>query len=170
MTTYLSSLGALTGNGLVSIENGIAVNVQSNASAGPGVNYFLKDNGAGAFVSTALPTGLSFPTIVVTGLTQQMASNTRYVADNTTGIAVLTLPASPAVGDTVQVSGSGLGSTFNFQIDGSTTQSISSAAGTKTTNFTLTSSQPGCSISMFASSAGTSSNWVVSNASGTFAL
>jgi hypothetical protein len=70
----------------------------------------------------------------------------------------------------VQVSGAGLGSVNNFVIDGSTTQSISSAAGTKTTNFLVTSSQAGCSISLFASSAGTASNWVVANTNGQFMI
>jgi len=45
---------------------------------------------------------------VVTGASQQAQPNTGYVAGSTT-LVTITLPASPAVGDTVRVSGAGAG-------------------------------------------------------------
>jgi hypothetical protein len=45
----------------------------------------------------------------VTGTTVQAQSNTGYIASNDTAPVVLTLPASPAIGDVVRINGAGLG-------------------------------------------------------------
>lgn len=168
VANYFCAGGQFIGNGLMSAVDGVLASIQSNSSASAGVNYFLKDNGGGVFVSTALPTGISFPTTVVTAAAQQMTSNQRYSV-NATAACTLTLPATPAIGDTVQISGAGLGSTFNFEIQTNPTQTYSGSSGVKSAvNKSLTSTQAGSAITLYASSAGASANWVVTIDSGFF--
>ncbi len=54
------------------------------------------------------PAGPGVTWVNVTGTTQQAAANTGYLADNAAQVT-LTLPAAPALGDVVQVSGVGAG-------------------------------------------------------------
>jgi hypothetical protein len=64
--------------------------------------------GAGGSMGAAGPTGPGINWVDVTGASARMASNTGYLADNA-GQVTLTLPANPAVGDLIQVSGVGAG-------------------------------------------------------------
>lgn len=168
MTVYLSALGSLTGNGVLTLESGVASVVQSNPQASAGTNYYLKDIGGGVFVSTALPTAVAFPTIQATASITAVA-NTRYTCLGAAAI-IVTLPASPALGDTVAVSGSG-GATFNFTVDANPTQTISAVSSVKSTaGANITSTQPGCGAVLYADSAGTSANWVLQITGGTFSF
>ena len=54
------------------------------------------------------PAGRGVTWVHVTGTAQQAAANTGYLADNAAQVTI-TLPAAPAVGDVVQVSGIGAG-------------------------------------------------------------
>lgn len=168
-TTYQTALGAISGSGLITSVSGITSVINSNPSAGVGNNYYVKDNGSGSFVSAALPTNITFPTTTVTGATQQAVSNNRYSVNNSTAIAVITMPASPAVGDTVEIYGAGLGSAFNFTVAMGTTQTFTGSTGVPSAAAaTLTSTQPGAGIRLYASSSGATANWVISTVSGNF--
>ena len=68
------------------------------------VNGILSGNGSGL---TNLPSS-SFPWLEVTGTSQQALTNNGYVANNY-GEVTITLPASPNVGDTIRVTGAGVG-------------------------------------------------------------
>lgn len=172
MTTAINnSLGTFTADGgLISQTSaGIYSVITSNASASAGTNYFLKDLGSGVFVSTALPTGISFPTITVTSTTQQAASNNRYSINSQAGVCTITLPASPTVGDTVEIVGAGESSTFNFIVDTNATQTFSLTDGIPSSQgASLTSAQPGCCIRLYAASAGATANWATSSMYGSF--
>lgn len=54
------------------------------------------------------PPGTGIPWVNVTGTSQQAISNTGYLANNAAQVTI-TLPASPALGDIVRVSGIGAG-------------------------------------------------------------
>lgn len=55
------------------------------------------------------PPAATFPWVDVTGTAVQAQPNTGYIARNDAAQVVVTLPASPAVGDVVRVKGAGLG-------------------------------------------------------------
>ena len=55
------------------------------------------------------PPAATFPWVDVTGTAVQAQPNTGYIARNDAAQVVVTLPASPAVGDVVRVRGAGLG-------------------------------------------------------------
>ncbi len=73
--------------------------------------------------------------VTVTGATVQAQSNTGYVASNDAQPVVVTLPASPAVGDFVRVSGAGVGGWVIAQNAGQAvyTTNLGGAPGATTT-------------------------------------
>ncbi len=58
-----------------------------------------------------------FPTIVVITATQQMVTNTRYIA-NRAGLVTLSLPTTSSVGDIISIAGMGTGGWSIAQITG----------------------------------------------------
>ncbi|MEO8836046.1 MAG: hypothetical protein ABI364_04850 [Caldimonas sp.] len=98
--------------------------------------------------------GVALPWVNVTAATQQTTSNTSYVA-NFNAFTTLTLPASPAVGDTVGVTG-GLGG-WKFAQNAGQTILVGDASNVKST------------LVNYATSGAGNSNWgpVASDAAGT---
>lgn len=92
----------------------LGITVASDAEMTPRIAlssapYALKANDAdtaGGLPAAQLRTGI--PWVDVTGTSLQAASNTRYVADNA-ALVTLTLPAAPAIGDIIGVTGAGAG-------------------------------------------------------------
>jgi hypothetical protein len=63
---------------------------------------------AGASIAIAATGAAAFSWVVVTGTTQDMLSNTGYIANNS-GLVTLNLPATSSVGDEIDVIGKGTG-------------------------------------------------------------
>lgn len=105
-TTNQSGVPALTGsltNGQLVIGSTGARPVVANLTAGTGITI---SNSAGGI--TINSTGSGVATVEVTGTTQAMAINTRYIANNA-GLVTFTLPSTAAIGDTIIVVGKGAG-------------------------------------------------------------
>lgn len=106
LTTNQTGVPALTGpftNGQLIIGSTGARPVVANLTAGTGITI---SNSAGGI--TINSTGSGMATVEVTGTTQAMAINTRYIANNA-ALVTLTLPAVAAIGDTIIVNGKGAG-------------------------------------------------------------
>ncbi|HEY9065299.1 MAG TPA: hypothetical protein VIO33_09980 [Burkholderiaceae bacterium] len=92
---------------------------------------------AGEITSTSyVCNGAPLPTwVTVTEATVQAQSNTGYIASNDAQPVVVTLPASPAVGDLVRVSGAGVGGWVIAQNAGQAvyTANLGGAPGATTT-------------------------------------
>jgi len=89
---------ALSNGQLIIGSTGVAP-VAATLTEGTGISI---TNAAGAITINA--TGGGFDWNIVTGSTQTMVAHNAYV-ENTTGLCTLTLPATSAVGDTIQVAG-----------------------------------------------------------------
>ena len=94
--------GSNCANGGSKVTSGLDVNANSVLDAGEVTTTTYVCNGATG------PAGPGVTWVDVTGTSVQAASNTGYMADNVSQVTV-TLPASPAVGDIVQVTGIGAG-------------------------------------------------------------
>ena len=93
---------ALT-NGQMLIGNTGADPSAATITAGPGI---VVTPGSGTLQISATGAGLAWT--VVSGTSQAMAVNNGYTSNNA-GLCTMTLPATAAVGDTIQVSGLGAG-------------------------------------------------------------
>jgi hypothetical protein len=93
--------GNKVSSGLDSNANGILDLAEVTAS-----NYVC--NGAPGLNGTNGTNGTGIAWVDVTGTSVQAVANTGYMADNAAQVTI-TLPASPAVGDVIQVSGVGAG-------------------------------------------------------------
>ena len=98
----LSEIGPLT-NGQLAIGSTGNPPVATTLTAGGGINVV---NGAGSITISA--TGSGMPWTEVTGTSQTMAINNAYIANNA-ALVTLTLPATAAIGDIVQIIGKGAG-------------------------------------------------------------
>ncbi len=94
--------GSNCANGGSKVTSGLDVNANSILDAGEVTTTTYVCNGATG------PAGPGVTWVDVTGTSVQAVSNTGYMADNVSQVTI-TLPATPAVGDIVQVSGIGAG-------------------------------------------------------------
>jgi hypothetical protein len=95
-------VGSNCGNGGSKVTSGLDSNANNILDAGEVTTTTYVCNGATG------PAGPGVTWVDVTGTSVQAVSNTGYMADNVSQVTI-TLPATPAVGDIVQVSGIGAG-------------------------------------------------------------
>ena len=140
------SAGANCTYGGTKVTSGLDSNANGVLSAGevtsttyvcngaPGATGATGSTGATGATGATGPAGPGITWVDVTGTTQQAASNTGYLADNA-ALVTITLPAAPAVGDVIQVTGVGAGGWTIAQNAGQSTitQDIVNITGATTT-------------------------------------
>lgn len=97
--------GANCASGGSKVSSGLDANANGTLDAGEITSTTYVCNGTTGGTG---PTGPGVIWVDVTGTSAQAVSNTGYLANNTAQVTI-TLPASPAVGDIVRVSGVGTG-------------------------------------------------------------
>lgn len=118
-----SMSGAMT-NGQLIIGSTGATPTRATLTAGTNISI---TNGAGSITITG--TGLAgFSWTTVTGTSQAMLSNNGYIANNA-GLVTLTLPATSAVGDEIDIIGKGAGG-WKVQCGGGQTVVVGSSTTT----------------------------------------
>ncbi len=124
------AIGKSAGNALTTGSNNIAIG--SPGVAGESNTIRIGDGATqtDTYLTGAVHGNGTLPWVVVSGTSQQAASNTGYVLTSAAQVTV-TLPASPAVGDIVRVTGAGAG---GWKIGQNGSQSIS-AAGLNSSGF-----------------------------------
>ncbi len=90
-------------NGQIIIGSTGATPVAATITAGTGISI---SNGSGTITISSPDSGIAWTN--VTGTTQALAVNNGYVANNA-GLVTLTLPATAAIGDVIQIRGNGAG-------------------------------------------------------------
>lgn len=114
-------------------------------------------NGAGTITITA--TGLAgFSWTTVTGTSQAMLSNNGYIANNA-GLVTLTLPATSAVGDEIDIIGKGAG---GWKVQAGGGQTIVLGSSTTTSGGSVSSTQAKDSFYMICTVANT--EWTIASA------
>lgn len=100
LTTAFTVTADTTGN-LVFNVNGVQFTWPTTSGT---ASQYLQTNGSGtlSWATVATPSGLLIGMNIVTGTTQAAVANNQYVLTNVAATTV-TLPASPAAGDTVYV-------------------------------------------------------------------
>jgi hypothetical protein len=154
----INNLGVAT-NGQIPIGSTGADPVLATLSAGTGVTI---TNGAGSITVSSSGGGLTW--VDVTGITQAMAVNTGYIADNV-GLVTMTLPATAAQGTVVAVAGGNSG-TGGWKIAQNSGQQINFGKATTTsgTGGSLASTLQYDCVYLLCTTANT--NWVVLNSVG----
>lgn len=141
-TQYAVQIGAasnglssqLLTNGQVLIGSTSAAPVASTLTAGTGISI---TNGAGSITLNASGAGLNWT--VVTGLTQAMAVNNGYIANNA-GTINFTLPLTAAVGSVMAITG--INNNTGWQLTLNTGQTVHMGTlSTTTTTGTMTSTR-----------------------------
>lgn len=89
-------------NGQLWVGNGTVIPSAATLTAGSGISI---TNGSGTI--TVAATGFT-PFTEVTGTSQAMTTNNRYMANNA-GLVTLTLPTTSAIGDVIEIYGKGAG-------------------------------------------------------------
>lgn len=105
-----ASFPALTGD-VTTASGALATTLATvNSNVGSFTNASITVNGKGLITAASNGTGTfaPMPTTVVTGTTQAVAVNNCYVSNNA-GVVTMTLPATAAVGDEIQIMGLGAG-------------------------------------------------------------
>ncbi len=127
---------------------------QSVASVGNSGDV-LTSAGAGALPTWAAPSGGGITWTEVTGTSQSAAVNNAYIANNA-GLVTVTLPATAAVGNTVEVVGKGAGL---WRLTANTGQTIKMGSSTTTSAGSLTGTSQYDAIEVVCITANTT--WVV---------
>jgi hypothetical protein len=148
-----SMSGALT-NGQLIIGSTGATPTAATLTAGANISI---TNGAGSI--TIAGTGLAgFSWTTVTGTSQAMLSNNGYIANNA-GLVTLTLPATSAVGDEIDIIGKGSG---GWKVQAGGGQTIVLGSSTTTSGGSLASTHAKDSFYMICTVANT--EWEVASA------
>lgn len=115
--TVVASVGTSTASNIHAAE--LAANAATSANT-PGTILKRDTNGdfsAGTITASTFRGKGALPWVVVSGTSQQAEPNTGYIANQSAEVNI-TLPAAPAVGDIVRVSGVGTGGWKISQNDG----------------------------------------------------
>jgi len=123
-------------NGQLWVGNGTVIPSAATLTAGTGISI---TNGSGTI--TVAATGATTFT-EVTGTSQAMSTNSRYMANNA-GLVTLTLPTTSAIGDIIEIYGKGAG---GWTIDYTTNQLVrqGNVASTITTGNVASNNQYDC--------------------------
>ena len=110
-TGTTGAIGLTGTTGAVGIAGTMGATGVAGATGAAGINGAPGATGNTGVTGTQGATGAAGPGVTwvnVTGITQQAASNTGYMANNASRVTI-TLPAAPVLGDIIQVNGVGTG-------------------------------------------------------------
>ena len=182
-TPALNNINLFGGTGLSSTAAGSTVTFDADASvptsfptdsgtATPAANALsivggsgISTSGSGAVV-TVNSSGGGFAWVEVTGVSQAIAVNTGYIANNA-GSVTFTLPATAAIGDTFKILGKGAGGWSIAQNAAQTIRFLADATTTGVTG-TLTPTEALATTQIICVTADT--DFIVDTASGNFTL
>lgn len=122
---------------------------------------FLSLSGDLSLTNTTLSSKGRLPTVEVTGTSQSAAINTKYITNNASLVTV-TLPATAAVGDEIEISGSGAGMWRVAQQTGQTMVSGSYTGTTSTGVLNATQRYDSCTFECITAN----TTWKVKNVNG----
>jgi hypothetical protein len=159
-TGAVTALGQAT-NGQLVVGSIGADPVLATITAGSGISV---TNAAGSI--TIANTGGAFTWTEVTGTTQALAVENGYIANNA-GLVTLTLPATAAIGDSIQITGKGLGL---FKIAQNAGQTIRIVASSTTTGVTgsLTAIEQFAALELVCIT--TNTDWIVVDLAGNYTV